>query len=574
MHSVTSEAATSLSFQGAPPQRPARSDQSSGNDSFGALIDSSTPADTSNDRATSPAQPQSATQRRSDDASATAADNARSRDATAADQAARKNSDDRDTTAKRLSDANADTNANANANANADADAVQRSGAKFSALKAGVLESAKKSSSEQISAADSSTVPAVSAQQGGPTVTMPNVVAVVIPVTIAPADIPAATPAAGNATAPLAIAAAAIAASSPATSASAASSAQIKLDAGAAAGATASAAAAPTGSDAAATAKIAVQAAATAALDTPVKQQASQTVATAVTDVALATAVAATAPIAPKTTTPLNAPVAAPTKTAASGAPGIAPGTPDPSATATPAEAAPNNVAQQPAVAAKPEARNGVVDAAKADTSASSSSTSAAIVAPHEHSPVTAAAHTPTDSSDAGVQATGTIQPQLPAVAATATLPGPLSVTPAMNAAVPLGGLALEIAVSARNGKSRFEIRLDPADLGRIDVRIDVDRNGQVTSHLTVEKPETLSMLRQDAPQLQRQLDDAGFKTGNGGLQFSLRDQPSSGQNNGNETGRNAQRLVISDEDTIPAAVAGRTYGRMLGSSSGVDIRV
>ena len=81
-------------------------------------------------------------------------------------------------------------------------------------------------------------------------------------------------------------------------------------------------------------------------------------------------------------------------------------------------------------------------------------------------------------------------------------------------------------------------------------------------------------MLRQDAPQLQRALDDAGLRTGNGGLQFSLRDQSSSGQNNGNETSRNAQRLVISDEDAIPAAVAGRTYGRMLGSSSGVDIRV
>jgi flagellar hook-length control protein FliK len=149
-----------------------------------------------------------------------------------------------------------------------------------------------------------------------------------------------------------------------------------------------------------------------------------------------------------------------------------------------------------------------------------------------------------------------------------------LSVAAATNAPVPLSGLALEIAVSARSGKSRFEIRLDPADLGRIDVRIDVDRNGHVTSHLTVEKPETLSMLRQDAPQLQRQLDDAGFKTGNGGLQFSLRDQSSSGQNNDNETGRNAQRLVISDEDAIPAVAAGRTYGRVLGSSSGVDIRV
>ena len=136
-----------------------------------------------------------------------------------------------------------------------------------------------------------------------------------------------------------------------------------------------------------------------------------------------------------------------------------------------------------------------------------------------------------------------------------------------------MSGLALEIAVSAKSGKSRFEIRLDPADLGRIDVRIDVDRNGQVTSHLTVEKPETLSMLRQDAPQLQRALDDAGLRTGNGGLQFSLRDQSSSGQDNGGGSGRNPHHLIVED-DSIPAAVAGRTYGRMLGSSSGVDIKV
>ena len=100
---------------------------------------------------------------------------------------------------------------------------------------------------------------------------------------------------------------------------------------------------------------------------------------------------------------------------------------------------------------------------------------------------------------------------------------------------MPLSGLALEIAASVKNGKSSFEIRLDPADLGRIDVRIDVDRNGQMTSHLTVEKPETLAMLQQDAPQLQRALNDAGFKTGDSGLQFSLRDQSSSGQNSGND---------------------------------------
>jgi flagellar hook-length control protein FliK len=150
------------------------------------------------------------------------------------------------------------------------------------------------------------------------------------------------------------------------------------------------------------------------------------------------------------------------------------------------------------------------------------------------------------------------------------------SVTQATGAAVPVSGLAVEIAATAQSGKTHFEVRLDPADLGRIDVRIDVDRNGQVTSHLTVEKPETLSMLRQDAPQLQQALNDAGLKTGSGGLQFSLRDQSQSGQNNpnNNQTGGQPQRLVVNEEDTIPAAIAGRSYGRMLGASGGVDIRV
>ncbi|MGC2810604.1 MAG: flagellar hook-length control protein FliK, partial [Bradyrhizobium sp.] len=216
----------------------------------------------------------------------------------------------------------------------------------------------------------------------------------------------------------------------------------------------------------------------------------------------------------------------------------------------------------------------GPADAANADASATSASTIAAAVTPHGHSADAATGHSATDSPDTGVPAAGTIQPQLPVAATAATPATAWTATAATAADVPLSGLALEIAASAKNGKSSFEIRLDPAELGRIDVRIDVDRNGQMTSHLTVEKPETLSMLQQDAPQLQRALDNAGFKTGDGGLQFSLRDQSSSGQNSGTGTVPNAQRLIISEDDTIPAAVAGRTYGRVPGSGSGVDIRV
>ena len=81
-------------------------------------------------------------------------------------------------------------------------------------------------------------------------------------------------------------------------------------------------------------------------------------------------------------------------------------------------------------------------------------------------------------------------------------------------------------------------------------------------------------MLRQDAPQLQRALQDAGLKTSDSGLQFSLRDQSSQGQTARDDTGRNAQRLIVTEDDIVPAAAAGRTYGRMLGSSGGLDIRV
>jgi flagellar hook-length control protein FliK len=149
-----------------------------------------------------------------------------------------------------------------------------------------------------------------------------------------------------------------------------------------------------------------------------------------------------------------------------------------------------------------------------------------------------------------------------------------LTVAPATGDPVPLSGVAVEIAASVQAGRTRFEVRLDPADLGQIDVRIDVDRSGQVTSHLTVEKPETLSMLQQEAPQLQQALNDAGLKIGSGGLQFSLRDQSSSGQNNnGNLTNGNAHQLVVSEEDTASPVVAGR-YGRIAGTSGGIDIRV
>ena len=92
-------------------------------------------------------------------------------------------------------------------------------------------------------------------------------------------------------------------------------------------------------------------------------------------------------------------------------------------------------------------------------------------------------------------------------------------------AAVPLSGLAVEIATQAHAGNKHFEIRLDPPELGRIDVKLDVDRDGNVSSRLVVDRADTLDLLKRDASTLERALQQSGLKTSDNALEFSLRQQ-------------------------------------------------
>ena len=62
----------------------------------------------------------------------------------------------------------------------------------------------------------------------------------------------------------------------------------------------------------------------------------------------------------------------------------------------------------------------------------------------------------------------------------------------------------------APDGAQRLTVRLDPPDLGHVQVKIDRPLDAPARVEITVEKPETLSMLLRDQPQLQRALDQAG----------------------------------------------------------------
>jgi flagellar hook-length control protein FliK len=150
-----------------------------------------------------------------------------------------------------------------------------------------------------------------------------------------------------------------------------------------------------------------------------------------------------------------------------------------------------------------------------------------------------------------------------------ATGPSP---APTAATAVPLAGLAVEIAMQARGGKHHFNIRLDPPELGRIDVRLDVDRDGNVSSRLIVERSDTLDLLKRDASQLERALQQAGLKTSDNALEFSLRQQTSGQDNTPKQTP--VTQLVVPGDDPLPPETMRRGYGQLYGLGRGLDIRV
>jgi len=169
-----------------------------------------------------------------------------------------------------------------------------------------------------------------------------------------------------------------------------------------------------------------------------------------------------------------------------------------------------------------------------------------------------------------------------PSAAAAAMMPAPTMwvAAPTTNAAsspddtVPIAGLAVAIASRSRDGTKSFAIRLDPPELGRIDVQLSVDSNGRATTHLTADRPETLDLLKQDAPALQRALESAGLKTDSGGLEFSLRNQSFGGGQSSNNPATPVARIIVPDATLPPVETAARGYGRLSGPGGGVDIRV
>jgi flagellar hook-length control protein FliK len=136
-----------------------------------------------------------------------------------------------------------------------------------------------------------------------------------------------------------------------------------------------------------------------------------------------------------------------------------------------------------------------------------------------------------------------------------------------------LPALAVDIVAKSLGGAKQFDIRLDPPELGRVEVRLSIDATGKASAHLSADQPQTLSLLQKDASVLTRALRDAGLDVSQNGLNFSLRQQSGQDTGAGANLGRRSTRgLSLTATTSIEATAASAAYS---GPADGhLDIRV
>lgn len=206
-------------------------------------------------------------------------------------------------------------------------------------------------------------------------------------------------------------------------------------------------------------------------------------------------------------------------------------------------------------------------DARTAAVSAAPTPESAAPTAPQHPAPVNAAP--PADGGS--IAATnGATQNASPVQGTPAQIPVTLQVAP-QHAILDANALAVSIATRSQAGSRHFDIRLNPAELGRVDVRLTVDDAGKAQASLTVEKPQTLELLQKDSSHLERALKDAGLDLSQNGLNFSLRGQQQQGGNSPSSRGRALNVQAIAAVEAAPSTTLLSSLGA---SHTRLDIRV
>ena len=159
----------------------------------------------------------------------------------------------------------------------------------------------------------------------------------------------------------------------------------------------------------------------------------------------------------------------------------------------------------------------------------------------------------PTDTLAPAMQAAlpqSQVPPGRPAETASAPTSSPAPMSHSNPPAAQITPALMQIGHGS-DGTPRLTVRLDPPELGHVQIRIDRPSDASARVEITVEKQETLNLLLRDQPQLQRTLDQAGVPADGRTVTFHVADPAPS---------------VRTDAGTAP--VAGTDAGGLTGDLS------
>ncbi len=152
------------------------------------------------------------------------------------------------------------------------------------------------------------------------------------------------------------------------------------------------------------------------------------------------------------------------------------------------------------------------------------------------------------------------------------------------------GRIAQDIPVQmirqVRDGINQFDVRLDPPELGRIDIRMEIGSDGRIQATLTADRPDALDLMRSEARLLERALNDAGLRADPGSLSFAMREDGSGGARQQHDrgspeeagvsdSGPEDENRLASETDTSDGDIMEQTiFGLRINLPKGVNVTV
>ena len=166
-----------------------------------------------------------------------------------------------------------------------------------------------------------------------------------------------------------------------------------------------------------------------------------------------------------------------------------------------------------------------------------------------------------------------TSQPSGPTVSAavsTAAFQPTSQVTPT-GVSHTVARLSADIVKNVQAKSSRFEVGLDPAGLGRVNVKVHIGANGALTAQLSFDNAQSAEALKARSSELRSALEQAGFSLEGSSLSFTSGDtgrQADSGAGGRFKASAAFAAAAAAAEPDFAAIQAGQT------ASGGLDVRI